>query len=424
MLRDVSKPLVAVVGQGYVGIPISMAAVDAGYKVVGIDFDTERVDSLQKGMSPTRDVSSSRIAAATTDHLYRATSDYQEALGFEIGLITVPTPLRNGIPDLSFIQSAAEQIGPFVSKGCTVILESTTYPGTTEELLVPILESKSGLLAGKEFFVGYSPERIDPGNLTWNLLNTPKVVSGIDPSSLERVKKFYESLGIQTVPVTGTKEAEMAKLLENTFRHVNIAMVNELALFSRELRVNIWEAIEAASTKPFGFMKFLPGPGVGGHCLPIDPSYLSWAIMNKTGAEFRFVTLANEVNSFMPQHVVDRCKEILGRSNQPLEGLTVVVVGLAYKSGSSDLRESPSMKLIELLEEEGARVLAVDPLIEDNFWPEKIEKALEGSHEASDLVVLMTNYESTKSDWVLKKARFVLEAGQSRFVANSENLYG
>ncbi|TFD22393.1 nucleotide sugar dehydrogenase [Cryobacterium sp. TMT2-23] len=358
-----------VVGQGYVGLPVAMRAVAVGFKVVGVDLDINRTESLRAGVSYVDDVSNDELRTALASGRYLPTADYDDAVGFDVAVITVPTPLRESLPDLSFIESSAESLSVKLTPGATVILESTTYPGTTEELLVPILEQGSGLTAGSDFHVGYSPERIDPGNKIWSFVQTPKVVSGLNAASLAAVQSFYDCLVNQTVPVSSPKEAELAKLLENTFRHVNIALVNELAIFANQLGVNVWEAIEAASTKPFGFMKFTPGPGVGGHCLPVDPSYLSWQVRRKLGQNFRFVELANDVNDHMPDYVAERLILMLNRDSKALRGSRVLIVGLAYKKNTGDIREAPSLRLIELLSELGAVLSAVDEHVEHHRWP-------------------------------------------------------
>lgn len=297
---------VVVVGQGYVGLPLAVRAVEAGRNVVGLDVDEMRVKRLAGGESFAADVTSPRLLAALNSGRYALSTDYADAAGFDVCVITVPTPLKDGAPDLSFVESAAQEVAQYLRPNATVILESTTYPCTTEHVVCPILEAGSGLQAGKDFFLGYSPERIDPGNPTWRLENTPKVVSGMDDESLRHVELFYDDIVDRTVPVSSPRTAELTKLLENTFRHVNIALVNELAMFCKPLGIDIWEVIDAASTKPFGFMRFLPGPGVGGHCLPIDPSYLSWQVKQQLRHDFRFVALANDINSHMPDHVVLR----------------------------------------------------------------------------------------------------------------------
>src|SRR5256714_1771973 len=283
-----------------------MRAVETGHAVVGYDIDEDRVKRLSACESFVEDVPSVTLADALASGRYQPTAEPKACAGFDVAVITVPTPLRDGNPDLSYIETAAQTLARYVRPGSTVILESTTYPGTTEELVGPLLEEASGLAVGEDFHLGYSPERIDPGNPVWTLANTPKVVSGVNEASLGAVRAFYDRLLIETVPVSGTREAELAKLVENTFRHVNIALVNELAMFAADLGIDVWEAIEAASTKPFGYLRFTPGPGVGGHCLPVDPSYLSWRVKDRLGQSFKFVELANEVNEHMPDYVVRR----------------------------------------------------------------------------------------------------------------------
>ena len=416
------NPSILVVGQGYVGLPLSMAAVNAGFSVTGVDLDEVKISLLRSGISDVEDILDEQIRVGLETRRYKPTTSFTEGANFSVAIITVPTPLRSGSPDLSFIEAAAHSLASLVTLGATVILESTTYPGTTEELMVPILEQGSGLRAGIDFYVGYSPERIDPGNKTWTLMTTPKVISGINPQSLAKVKSFYESLGIVTVPVSGTREAEMTKLLENTFRHVNIALVNELAKFSSQLGVNLWEAIDAATTKPFGFMRFTPGPGVGGHCLPIDPSYLSWAVKDKAGEESRFVSLANEVNSSMPKFVLARAQSVLGRLDLAILGSSVLLLGLAYKPDTGDMRESPANELAHLLEEAGARITAIDDFVSDRFWPEKIRRADTSHDEIFDLAIMITDHSGLDKEWVLAHSRVVLDTRNSLEGENVEKL--
>lgn len=390
-----TKKRLVVVGQGYVGLPVAMRGVDAGYTVIGVDLDERRVAALQTGVSYVDDISSEELSAALASGDYRATASYDDIDSFDYAVITVPTPLRDSLPDLSFIESAAKSLAPKLIKGATVVLESTTYPGTTEELLVPLLEQGSGLTADVDFSVGYSPERIDPGNKVWGFVETPKVVSGISPSSLAQVKGLYDDLVNTTVPVSGTKEAELTKLLENTFRHVNIALVNELAVFAHQLGVNVWESIEAASTKPFGFMKFTPGPGVGGHCLPVDPSYLSWEVKRKLGRSFRFVELANDLNEHMPDYVVTRLLSMLNREGKAANGSRILVVGMAYKKNTGDSRESPSLRVVELLQDQGAHVIAVDSHVEEHRWPAGVERVdlTPEVIDGVDVTVLLTDHD-------------------------------
>jgi UDP-N-acetyl-D-glucosamine dehydrogenase len=415
--------LVAVIGQGYVGLPVAMRASEQGYRVVGVDLDERRISGLKAGESYVEDISNDELATATAAG-YLATTDYADAAGFDFAAITVPTPLRESLPDLTFIESSGESLAPLLTPGATVILESTTYPGTTEELLVPILEKGSGLTAGVDFFVGYSPERIDPGNTTWGFVETPKVVSGINPASLERVQGFYDDLVNTTVPVSSPKEAELTKLLENTFRHVNIALVNELAIFAHQLGVNVWESIDAAATKPFGFMKFTPGPGVGGHCLPVDPSYLSWQVRRKLGQNFRFVELANDINDHMPDYVVQRLMQVLNREGRAVNGSKIVLVGLAYKRNSSDIRESPALRLIELLAEFGAEIVAVDDHIEDYRWPAGVAKASLDADlvESADALILITDHDDLDMGLLAGASTPVLDTRNRLTGANVERL--
>ncbi|WGW12173.1 nucleotide sugar dehydrogenase [Saxibacter everestensis] len=392
-----TKRKLVVIGQGYVGLPVAMRAAQVGYSVVGLELDRARLERLRTGDSYVDDVASSVLAEHIASGEYAASDDYGRASGFDVAVITVPTPLRESVPDLSFVESSATSLAPHVKRGAAVILESTTYPGTTEELLIPILEAGSGLKAGDDFFVGYSPERIDPGNKTWGFVETPKVVSGINVKSLEHVRSFYDDLVETTVPVSGTKEAELTKLLENTFRHVNIALVNELAIFAHQLGVDIWESIDAAATKPFGFMKFTPGPGVGGHCLPVDPSYLSWEVRRKLGRNFRFVELANDLNEHMPDYVVARVTSLLNSNRLVVNGAKVLLVGLAYKKNTGDTREAPSTRIIELLKEYGATLLAADEHVEGNRWPTGVERVkLDAESLArADVAILITDHDDS-----------------------------
>ncbi|MEV8252601.1 nucleotide sugar dehydrogenase [Rhodoglobus sp. NPDC076762] len=415
---------VVVVGQGYVGLPLAMRAVAQGYRVIGVDLDAPRIESLKSGVSYVDDISHQELGSALESGNYLPTTSYGDIESFDVAVITVPTPLRESLPDLSFIESSAESLAPLLGKDCVVVLESTTYPGTTEELLVPILEKGSQLTAGVDFHVGYSPERIDPGNKVWGFVETPKVVSGITPASLERVQAFYDTLVNQTVPVSTPKEAELTKLLENTFRHVNIALVNELAIYAHQLGVNVWESIEAASTKPFGFMKFTPGPGVGGHCLPVDPSYLSWQVRRKLGVNFRFVELANDVNDHMPDYVVQRLMVMLNSQGKSMRGSRIALVGLAYKKNTGDIRESPSIRIIEILTEYGAELIAFDDRVEDSRWPLGVEKAelTAEALENSDVAVLITDHDEFDLTLINESSTPILDTKNRLSGTNSERL--
>lgn len=392
MSNDTKRTVV--LGQGYVGLPVAVRAVLAGYDVVGFEIDERKVNGLNSGRSHVEDITDSQLSDVIGTGRYRATNRPEDLSGFDIAVISVPTPMGEGVPDLTFIESACELLAPHITPGSTVILESTTYPGTTEELAGPILEAGSGLKAGPDFHLGYSPERIDPGNATWRLENTPKVVSGVDPRSLAAVQGFFDDIIDTTVAVSGTREAELTKLLENTFRHVNIALVNELAMFAKDLGIDIWEAIDAASTKPFGYMRFTPGPGVGGHCLPVDPSYLSWQVERSLGQTFRFVELANDVNEHMPDYVVRRAQSLLNDNRKSVNGSTVLVYGFAYKANTSDARETPSRPLVEQLIALGADVHLVDPHVSDAQFPAGVTRS-DGTAEnlaAADLVLYLVDH--------------------------------
>jgi UDP-N-acetyl-D-glucosamine dehydrogenase len=407
------KPLrVAVLGQGYVGLPLSMRAVAAGHDVIGVELSTARVKRLADGDSFVEDVPRVVLEAALRSGRYAITDDAAACEGFDVAVVTVPTPLHEGAPDLSFIESAAHMLAPYVRPGCLVVLESTTYPGTTEQLFAPILENGSGLIAGTDFSVGYSPERIDPGNQTWDLETTPKLVSGLGERSLDRTDEFYSTFVQRTVRVSDCKAAEMAKLLENTFRHVNVALVNELAMFASDLGIDVWEAIDAAATKPFGFMKFTPGPGVGGHCLPIDPSYLSWTVRQRLGRSFRFVELANDINDHMPDYVASRLMRALNRHGIAMSRAQVLVLGLAYKRNAGDARESPSVALIHRLVADGAEVAVADPHVVEDMPVDAITRRVELSREEierADAVVLVTDHDAFDYDLVQRHAKLVLD---------------
>ena len=402
---------VVVCGLGYVGLPLAMRAVEVGYEVVGFDPESARVKRVLAGESYVDDIDDAVVAAAVASGAFTASDDPSACAGFDIGAICVPTPLREGAPDLNYVESAARTLGQSLRPGATVILESTTYPGTTQELVQPILETESGLTAGADFQLGYSPERIDPGNPDHSLVGTPKVVSGIDAASLAAVQGFYDTIVDRTVPVSSPQEAELAKLLENTFRHVNVALVNELAVFAHSLGVDLQEAIDAASTKPFGFMPFRPGPGVGGHCLPIDPSYLSWRVKRAVGRTFRFVELANDVNDTMPDYVVARLQAGLNTRGRPVKDSRILVLGLAYKRNTGDARESPSVVVAERLQALGADVHAVDPLVVEGGVAAGIPRVALTDDElrAADAVLILTDHDAFDYDAVVAAAGYVFD---------------
>lgn len=353
-----------IIGLGYVGLPLAHAAVTAGMKGVGLDQSEEVVEALCRGTSHIDDVDDASIELMLAAG-FTATSDAARLADTDVIVICVPTPLSDrGGPDLSFVVDAAHTAAAHMAPGTLVVLESTTWPGTTEEVVLPILEAE-GRAVGEDFFLAFSPERIDPGNTRFGVKNTPKVVGGVTSACAKRAEEFYRKFVDEVVLARGTREAEMAKLLENTYRQVNIALVNEMAKFSHQLDIDFWDVIRCASTKPFGFAPFYPGPGVGGHCIPIDPSYLSHQVQARLGYPFRFVELAQEVNRSMPIYVASRASQMLNDQAKPTRGSTILLLGVTYKAGVSDQRESPAVPLAKRLHEWGAEVLFYDPYVEE-----------------------------------------------------------
>jgi UDP-N-acetyl-D-glucosamine dehydrogenase len=413
---------VVVAGLGYVGLPLAMRAAEAGHLVVGYDVDPDRVKLLAAGESYIEDVPASQLMAAIGGGTFRPSAEARACAGFDIAVITVPTPLRDGLPDLTYIESAARTLARYLRPGATVIVESTSYPGTTQEQVLPWLEDGSGLIAGTDFHLGYSPERIDPGNSKWTLATTPKIVSGIDAGSLAAVQDFYSSVVERTVAVSSPREAELAKIIENTFRHVNIALVNELAMFAHDLGIDVWEAIDAASTKPFGYMPFTPGPGVGGHCLPIDPSYLSWRVERALGQSFRFVELANDINSHMPDYVVRRLMLAFNKRGRPVSGSRILLLGLAYKKNTGDARESPAVRVAQLLNGMGADVRAADPHVVETGAVSNVVTCVEPTPDeisGADAVILLTDHDAFNLADLSGHASYVLDC---RRVLSGENV--
>jgi len=364
---------VAVIGLGYVGLPLAIQATSSDLKVYGYDIDENKISNYNLGKSTIEDISDKELEASLEKGLFLS-SDPKYLSESETIVISVPTPLTDYQPDLSYVKAAAETIAKNITKNQIIILESTTYPGTTVEVLIPVIEEISNLKAGVDFFVGYSPERIDPGNDTWNFKNTPKVISGINDESLLKIENFYEQIIDTVVRVSGTKEAEMVKLLENTYRHVNIALINELAILCNMLEIDIWEVVNAAKTKPFGFESFRPGPGVGGHCIPVDPNYLSFKT-RQIGKPVRFVELAQEINNSMPSYVVSRLLEKMNLLEKPFKNSNILILGVAYKKDIGDTRESPAIGIIENLFERGVNVKYFDPFVDNILVNEKyVEK--------------------------------------------------
>ena len=400
-----------IVGLGYVGLPLAGAFAKAGFRVLGVDSDPGRVARLAAGESPVEDVPSGTLAELVRAGrlLVGGTPDVlREA---DAILICVPTPLgKSREPDISYIVAAADAVAQRLRPGQLVVLESTTYPGTTEEVLRPRFEAR-GLAAGREFFLAFSPERIDPGNKRYDLSRIPKVVGGVTPLCLELARALYSQVVEHVVPVSSPEAAEMVKLFENVFRSVNIALVNELALMCRRLGLSVWEVIEAASTKPFGFMPFYPGPGIGGHCLPSDPHYLSWKA-RLAGYEPKFITFADEINRQMPAYVVQLLTDALNDRKKPVRGSRILVLGVAYKPGVGDVRESPAVEIIELLQAKGAEVAYVDPHVPE-FTVGRARLASLAWETADlgswDLVLILTNHPGFDLKRVVREASLVLD---------------
>lgn len=401
----------AVIGLGYVGMPLAKEATGAGLRVVGLDVDPRKVDALTAGRSYIDDLSDADLDAMLGNG-FTATLDQAVLADSAAIVICVPTPLdEDHRPDLSAVRGAVASVGRHLQRGTLVVLESTTYPGTTDEVVRPVLDEASGLVAGTDYHLAFSPERIDPGNAKYGLRNTPKVVGGYTEACRDRAAAFYARFIEQVVTVSGTREAEMAKLLENTYRHVNIALVNEMAIFCDELGVDLWEAIEAAATKPFGFQKFLPGPGVGGHCIPVDPSYLSYSV-RKLGYPFRFVELAQEINERMPAYVVARVQRLLNRARKPVNGSRVLLLGVTYKPDIADERETPAVPVARAFREFGAELSFVDPYVKQwsvDGTPVPREEDLRQAVERADVTVLLQQHSVFDLEMVEKHAALLLD---------------
>ena len=411
------KVQVGIIGLGYVGLPLAVELAKAGAEVIGIDIDKKKVDEIQRGKSYIQDVTDEKVKELVGQKRLRATTDFAVIRDLDTVNICVPTPLRKSKdPDISSIVSAAQEVAKSLHEGMLVILESTTYPGTTEEVILPMLE-ETGLKVGKDFYLAFSPERVDPGNSQFNTRNIPKVVGGVTAECTKLAQAFYELAIDKVHTVSSPRSAEMVKLLENTFRSVNIGLVNELCLMSEKLGVDIWEVIEGAATKPFGFMPFYPGPGLGGHCIPIDPHYLAWkARIN--GFNPRFIELASDVNAGMPEFVVRKAQDILNEHTKSLKGSKVCVLGVTYKKDVADIRESPALEIIKLLERGGAQVSYADPFVPELVLQEKFYRSLMHSRdsdsfrqalERSDLAILVTHHSRFDYPLILKHVSLLLD---------------
>jgi UDP-N-acetyl-D-glucosamine dehydrogenase len=415
---------IGILGLGYVGLPLAVVFAEAGYTVTGIEPMKSKVDSLLKGESYVLDVSSETVAKLIKSGKLIPTSDFSAIKELDAVSICVPTPLRKtGDPDLSFIVSATDELAKYVHAGMVVVLESTTYPGTTRELILPRLNQEAGLEVGKDVFLAFSPERVDPGRTDFTTINTPKVMGGITPDCSAVATAWYSGALQKVVPVSSAEVAEMAKLLENTFRMINIGMVNELALICDRLGIDVWEVIDAAATKPFGFMKFQPGPGLGGHCIPIDPLYLSWKLkaLNYTA---RFIELASEINTGMPRFVLTKTQDALNDHKKPINGSNILVLGAAYKPDIDDLRESPALDVIHLLKQKGAKVSYHDPRITSishDDWTLKSVSDLPKAVREADCVVIVTNHSTYDYKAILADAKLILDTRNALGEAGKNN---
>jgi len=414
-----------VVGLGYVGLPLAVEMARAGFQVTGIDVSDEKIRMLQEGQSYVEDVPSATVAELVEDGRLHATRSFNALAELDAVNICVPTPLRKTRdPDVSFIVSAVKEIAPRLHRGQLIILESTTYPGTTEELILPRLE-ETGLRVGEDFFLAFSPERVDPGNSTWTTKNIPKVVGGVSPTCTAMAEALYHSVLENVVPVSSTRVAEMVKLLENTFRSVNIGLVNELALMCRQMGIDVWEVIDAAATKPFGFMPFYPGPGLGGHCIPIDPFYLSWKA-RLSGFEARFIELAGQVNSGMPAHVVHRVTQALNSKGKAVRGARLLIMGVAYKSNIDDLRESPSLDIMTMLREMGGELTYHDPYVPQMRFEGASLRSVPLTPEvvaAADCVVITTAHTHVDYDLVFRDASLIVDTRNALKGRESEKIH-
>lgn len=403
--------VVGVIGMGYVGLPLAVELGREKFKVVGIEISTKKVELVNSGISDIDDVSDADLRPLVKRGKIRATTDFSELKNADIVTICVPTPLsKTKDPDVSYILAAVGEVQKYLHPGQLVILESTTYPGTTEELILPMLQ-ETGLRVGKDFFLAFSPERVDPGNEKYTTKNTPRVVGGTTPACTKIAQLFYEQTITQAVPLSSTKSAEMVKLLENTFRSVNIGLVNEVALMCDRLKIDVWEIIDAANTKPFGFMPFYPGPGLGGHCIPIDPHYLSWKLKS-LNYYARFIELAGDINSHMPEYVVERTIRALNEKRKSLKGAKILILGVSYKKDIKDLRESPALDVIRLLQDAGAEVKYNDPLvpcIHMEGWDWKPVKLTKQILHNSDCVVILADHSAYDYGFIVRNAKLVMD---------------
>lgn len=420
--------VVAVIGLGYVGLPLAVEKAKAGYKTIGFDIQSHKVESVNEGHNYIGDILDGELEEVVKNGMLKATSDFSFIEDVDCVAICVPTPLdAYQQPDITYVKSSTEDVAKHLHKGMLVVLESTTYPGTTEELILPILERQSGLKCGQDFFLAFSPERVDPGNLIYKTKNTPKVVGGVGKDSTEVAAALYKNiLACNVLEVSSPKVAEMEKILENTYRNINIGLANEMAIICNKMGINVWEVIDAAKTKPYGFQAFYPGPGLGGHCIPLDPYYLTWKA-REYDYHTRLIEISGEINNYMPEYVVERSSKILNRFKKPLNGSKVLILGVAYKQDIDDYRESPALKVIENFEKEGCIVGYYDPYIPSYNFKGKSKESIKELNpqvlQNADLVIVTTAHTKTDYNFVQANSIFVFDTKNAmKNVRNRKNI--
>ncbi len=422
-LINKKKAKVGIIGLGYVGLPIGVLTARKGFKTIGFDIQQKRVDMVNNGINYMGDVKDHELEEAVEDQMLWATTDYSYIAECDVICIAVPTPLDQfKQPNTVYVENSTKDIAKYITENTLVILESTTYPGTTEEIILPLLEN-SGLKVGRDIFLSFSPERIDPGNKTYNTENTPKIVGGVTKTCTEITKSFYENiLDAEVFEVSTPKVAEMEKIFENTFRNINIGLVNEMAILCNKMDIDIWEVIDAASTKPYGFMPFYPGPGIGGHCIPIDPFYLTWKA-REFDYHTRLIELSGEINNYMPEYVLERVMKMLNKNQKALNGADVLLLGVSYKKDIDDLRESPALKIINNLEKHGANVCYNDPHV-DSFEHRnsKYESVELNKIEEFDIVIITTDHSDYDYKKIVEESKMVFDTRNATKEINSEKI--
>jgi len=420
--------VIGIIGLGYVGLPLAVETGKNGYKVVGFDIQEKKINMINNGENYISDVIDEELKSVIKNGNLKVSNEFEFIRDIDIVLICVPTPLdKYKQPDISYVKESTESVGKYLHEGMLIILESTTYPGTTEELVLPILEKMSGLKCEKDFYLAFSPERVDPGNLIYNTCNTAKVVGGVDKDSTEIAAALYRNiLNSEIFEVSSPRVAEMEKILENTYRNINIGLINEMAIICNKMNIDIWEVIEAAKTKPYGFQVFYPGPGLGGHCIPLDPYYLTWKA-REYDYHTRLIETSGEINNFMPQYIVQRAANILNGFNKPLNKANILILGIAYKSDIDDYRESPALKVIENFQKQGSEVAFYDPYISSykykgNEYESVVELTVEVLKNA-DLVVVTTDHKKYNYNFIQENAKFIFDTrNATKNVKNKENI--